>query len=82
MRKNLLPFNDALEIMSESEKMLKGNEYSVNSITILDKVKSCNLSAYDIEFVALAEMLNTKLITLDKKILNEFPKITNSLLDY
>lgn len=79
VRKNLLPLNDAFEIINEAEEMLKGNEYSVDSISILGKVKSCNLSAYDLEFVALAEMFDIKLITLDKKILKAFPKRAKSL---
>jgi len=82
MRKKLLSLNQSYEIMGEAQKILKGNEYSVDSIAVLEKVNKCKLSAYDLEFVTLAESLKVKLITLDKKIINEFPKAAVSLREY
>lgn len=82
MRKKLLTLNQSFEIMQEAQKILKGNEYSVDSISLLEKINECKLSAYDLEFVTLAESLKVKLITLDKKIVNEFPKTVVSLRDY
>ncbi len=82
LRKRLLTNSDAYEIILNAEEMMKGKEYSINSFDIVDKISSCSLSSYDIEFVTLAESLNTKLITLDKKIIKEFPKIAFSLRDF
>lgn len=79
IRKNILEINDAIEIVQKAEKSLKGNEYYINSFDLLEKIKYCSLSAYDLEFIVLAELLNIKLFTLDNKILNEFPKLAVSL---
>lgn len=82
IRKKLLTLNQSFEIMQEAHKILKGNEYTVESLQVLEEVNICSLSAYDLEFVVLAKTLKTKLITLDKKILKEFPKLTVALSNY
>jgi len=82
IRKKLLSLSESYTIMTEAQKMLKGNEYSIDSLNVLEKVTKCTLSAYDLEFVVLAETLKVKLITLDKKIVNEFPKAAISLREY
>lgn len=82
MRKKLLTLNQSFEVMKEAQKILKGNEFSVDSIAVLERVNKCRLSAYDLEFVTLAESLRVKLITLEKKIVNEFPRVAVSLRDY
>lgn len=79
IRKKLLSKGEAVEIMSNAETMMKGNEYSVNSIQVIDKLDQCKLSAYDLEFVTLAESLNVKLLTFDKTVLKEFPKISQAV---
>lgn len=82
LRKNLLPPNDANEIMMNAEAMLRGKEYTIDSVEILTNVKKSTLSTYDLEFIVLAKSLNSKLVTLDKKILTEFPKLTKPLSGY
>lgn len=82
IRKGVLTFKDSIEIMRSAQYMMKSREYSVDSFSILEKIRTSSLSAYDLEFVALAETLNLKLITLDKKILSEFPDIVQSLKNY
>ena len=37
-------------------------------------VRDSDCSAYDCEFIALAINLNTKLVTMDKKLLKAFPE--------
>ncbi len=73
IRKKLLSLSDALEIIEEAELLMKGNEYSVTSFQILQLVAQSDCSAYDCEFVALAHNLNIPLVTMDKKILDNFP---------
>lgn len=75
IRKGLLKKNDAIEIIINAENMLKGNEYSIDSTNLIEKVTESNLSAYDLEFVVLAEMMKTKLATFDKEIIKQFPKL-------
>jgi len=79
MRKNLLTIEQAYDIQTEAETLLAGAEYDVPSLEVLRLVESSECSAYDCEFVALAKQLGTKLVTADKKILKQFPKIAVSL---
>ena len=39
----------------------------------MELVRDSDCSAYDCEFVALAVKLDTKLVTVDKKLLKAFP---------
>jgi len=82
IRKGVLALEDSIEIMRCALIMMKNHEYSVDSFSILEKIQTCTLSAYDLEFVMLAESLNLRLITLDKKILAEFPDTVISLKNY
>lgn len=58
---------------------MAGNEYEADSRKILELVGDSNRSAYDCEFVALANSLNTHVVTADKKILQAFPDTAVSL---
>ena len=81
-RKKILAFNDVLLIIQQAEKLLTDNELEIPSAHIMQLVSSSNCSAYDCEFVALAQYLNVPLITADKKVLREFPNIAKSLDSY
>ena len=82
LRKNLITLNQSYEIIQESQKLLKGNEYTIDSLQLLEEINKSTLSAYDLEFVVLAKTLKTKLVTLDKKILKEYPRIAVSLKNF
>ena len=79
IRKNLLSFDDAFSIQTQAEILLADSEYEIPSLDVMRLVESSNCSAYDCEFIALAQRLNTTLVTADKKILKEFPKIAMTL---
>ncbi len=79
MRKNLLSLNEAQDIMVTAERLFTKREYQIPSFPVLNLVEESNCSAYDCEFVALAKDLGIPLITVDKKILREFPKIALSM---
>lgn len=79
LRRNMLTIEQALAIQAEAESLLTGNEYEVDSASVLELVHGSNCSAYDCEFVALAIKLTTTLVTADKKILQAFPKHTKAL---
>ncbi|MER3546456.1 MAG: hypothetical protein C4338_02180 [Rhodanobacteraceae bacterium] len=55
------------------------NEYSADSETVLEWAQAGGGPAYDCEFIALAQMLNVKLITMESQLLKAFPKIANPL---
>ncbi len=80
LRKNLLTFDQALEIQSEAEALLQDNEFIVTSLDVLQLVQNSECSAYDCEFVALAQSMNVQMITMDKKILKNFPETAIPLL--
>ena len=82
LRKGILSLEDILIIIQQAEKLLDDNEFKVSSAHIMQLINSSSCSAYDCEFVALAQYLDIPLITADKKILREFPKVAKSLDTY
>ncbi|VAX13695.1 hypothetical protein MNBD_GAMMA24-687 [hydrothermal vent metagenome] len=82
LRKNLLNIDEILLIIQQAEKLLTDHEYEISSAHIMQLVKSSQCSAYDCEFIALAQYLDVPLITTDKKILREFPEITQTAESY
>lgn len=82
LRKNILTFDEILMISQQAESLMLENEYEVSSIQILHLVNTSICSAYDCEFVALAKLLDIPLITSDKKIINAFPGIAQTIHDF
>jgi len=79
LRKNLLTLSEAYQIMEEAIHMMRGREYEVTSLHVLNLVATSSCSAYDCEFVALAQELQVPLVTADKQILAQFPDTAVSL---
>jgi predicted nucleic acid-binding protein len=82
IRKNYLSLEEAQEIIREALRLMKGREYEIASFQVMELVASSECSAYDCEFVALAEDLGIPLVTVDKKLLKKFPQIAVSLDEY
>ena len=74
LRRNFLNLGDILLIIQQAEKLLTDHEYEVSSSHIMQLVDNSRCSAYDCEFVALAQYLGIPLVTADNKILREFPE--------
>ncbi|MFH0728437.1 MAG: type II toxin-antitoxin system VapC family toxin [Pseudomonadota bacterium] len=79
LRKKMLSFDQAIQIQTEAELLMLEKEFEVNSSDLLSLVKDSTCSAYDCEFVALAKNLNATLVTIDNKILSEFPSTAKSI---
>ena len=79
MRRGMLTFDQACSIQQEAEGLLEGAEHEPASRSVLDLVAASNCSAYDCEFVALADTLGVPLYTMDSKVLAAFPMIARSL---
>ena len=79
LRRGNLTFQQAHDLQREAEDLLRGAEYEVDSLSVLELVRDSECSAYDCEFVALAMKLGTKLVTMDGKLLRAFPGITAAL---
>ena len=73
MRRKAVTFDQACSLQREAESLLAGAEFELDSSAVLELVRDSDCSAYDCEFIALAIKLNTKLVTVDKKLLREFP---------
>jgi len=74
LRRKTLTFDQACSLQTEAESLLEGSEFEVDSLAVLELVRDSDCSAYDCEFVALATKLDTKLVTMDSKLLRAFPK--------
>ena len=74
VRRKTLTFDEVLKLQAEAEALLAGNEHEVDSRRVLEFVRDSNCSAYDCEFIALAVRLGTKVVTMDGKMLKEFPQ--------
>ncbi len=79
LRRKSLTFDQACGLQSEAERLLTGLEFEVDSAVVLELVQGSDCSAYDCEFIALAIKLDTKLVTMDKKLLRAFPTRTAAL---
>jgi predicted nucleic acid-binding protein len=73
LRQKLLNLNQALQFMQEAELLMQGGEYEVASSRVLSLASISGCSAYDCEFVALAQDLGVPLVTSDRKVLKTFP---------
>ncbi len=79
LRKGFVSFEQAIKIQDEAESLLAGTEYEISSYHVLSLVNQSTCSAYDCEFVALAQQLDVCFITQDKKLLSNFPSIATSI---
>ena len=79
IRRKYMAFDTAVSIIEQAEFFLRPLEFSVASFRVLELVARSKCSAYDCEFIALAQDLNTTLITTDNQILTSFPQLAVSL---
>ena len=65
--------------MATAEEALSGCEHQVSSTRVLQLAASSRLSAYDCEFLSLAESLAAPLVTEDRAVLKAFPEAALSM---
>ena len=82
IRRRTLSFAQAAAIQREAESLMANAEFAIDSLSVLELVRDSDCSAYDCEFVVLAQRLNTSLITMDGKLLTAFPELAVALTDY
>lgn len=75
VRRRAIPLEDAIEIANDVERWMAGREYAVISHHVLRLAVHSGCSAYDCEFVALAQDLDTPLVTTDRALLKAFPAV-------
>ena len=74
LRRETITFAQAAARQREAEGLLAGFEFEIDSLSVLELVRDSDCSAYECEFIALAMKLNTKLVTMDGKLLKAFPQ--------
>ncbi len=79
LRRGDLDLETALRITDEAEGQMHGREFTVPSAQVLTRVASSDCSAYDCEFVVLAEELGVPLFTSDAKLLRSFSAVAKPL---
>lgn len=79
LRQGLLEFDKAYAIQSEAESLLAGREYDVGSLDVLKLAASSGCTAYDCEFVGLAQFLGVRMVTVDRQVLRKFRSTAVSL---
>jgi predicted nucleic acid-binding protein len=82
MRKNIIDLEQAQIIMNSALKLLKDREYQVPSYEVLRLAAESKCSAYDCEFIVVANDLKVPLVTVDKQLLREFPSVAVSLKSF
>ena len=69
----LLDAETALRLASYAERRMAPGEHQVTSAAVLRLATDSGCTAYDCEFVALAQDLGARLITSDAEVLKAFP---------
>jgi len=82
LRRGLLTFEQTLAVQQEAELFLMGAEHEPDSAQVLNLVQMSDCTAYDCEFVALANALGVRLVTMDKKLLRNFPHVAEPLTGF
>ena len=79
LRRKTLTEAEANAAYLNVQKDLGANEYSVPTERVIKLVLASDCTAYDCEYVALAQDLGVPLVTTDKQILRAFPKTAVSM---
>jgi predicted nucleic acid-binding protein len=73
VRRGDVLLEDAIRVTEEAERWMEGREYTVRSQQVLRLAEQSGCSAYDCEFVAVAQDLGVPLVTADRQVLRAFP---------
>ena len=79
LRKKLIALETAISIAEKAEAQFAGREFLVSARAVMALVAASRCSAYDCEFLALAQEHQVGLVTEDRDMLREFPAIALSL---
>jgi predicted nucleic acid-binding protein len=73
IRRGAMDLAAAQELVALTEAMLRESEFAVDSSAVLARAAESGCTAYDCEYVVLAEDLGVPLVTSDKQVLSAFP---------
>jgi predicted nucleic acid-binding protein len=81
LRAKQMSLTDASVVFQKAEGLVGAEEYEVETLHVLRLCSESKCSAYDCEYIALAEFLDVKLVTNDSKLAKAFPGRTVLLSD-
>lgn len=79
VRSGWLAEEQAIEALGSAEELMVGADFGVPAAEVLETAIASGCTAYDSEFVVLAQDLGVKLITLDRAVLKAFPAVAQPL---
>lgn len=79
LRVQKISLENAIETMGRAEDLLRDREYEISSVTVLTLSHRSGASAYDCEFVVLAQQFGILLLTMDRRLNAAFPETAISL---
>lgn len=79
MRAGYLHVKQSAQYFQHAALFMQGREHEPDAARVLDLAAKSGCTAYDCEYVDLAERLAAPLITADKKLIKAFPAICRAL---
>lgn len=79
IRSEHLTFDQSLFVIKSLERWLRGKEHRSNTETVLKLIRHSRCSAYDCEYVAVANDLSASLVSEDQALQDTFPGIALSM---
>ena len=77
-----MTLQQAKRIMGNAMETLENRQIVPSADWVLEVIAKSECTAYDCEFVALAQQLDIKLVTADKQLLRQFPDFSISLEEF
>lgn len=79
LRQQLLQLPQVMQIIRAAETLMNEREFDVRAEVVMALAAGSNSSAYDCEFVALAQQLGVPLVSADRQLVRAFPDVVVSL---
>jgi len=77
-----MDLNDAYGTMEQAERLMRGQEFEIVSARVLRLAATSGCSAYDCEFVALAQDLGVTMVTSDRILVTRFKPTVSSMREF
>ena len=81
VRRKEITLTQAIDALGRASTVVVNREYSVSTATVLELAARSGCTAYDCEYVALAQALAVPLVTADQAVLRAFPSIARPIID-
>ncbi len=82
MRREGMTLRQAQMTMEKAEVLWRNREFAVPSDAVLKMTFRHRVSAYDGEFVVLAQQIGVPLVTFDRPVRNAFPRVALSAEEF